>query len=105
MHPTDDQLSRLLRSAADQTRVAAPGGELTPRMEDAVIRGWRAARPSPVRGWFDGLLAPGVALAGAAMALTLVLNYQSLTEDRDAALASDLEIAIADSSTRLALLP
>lgn len=105
MHPIDDQLSRLLKSAADQTNPDAPAGALTPRREDAVIRAWRAARNSPIRGWFDGLLAPGIAVAGAAMALAFLINYQSLIDERGMAQTVELETMIADSSTRLALLP
>jgi hypothetical protein len=105
MQPHDDQLSRLMNSAAQPSANEALPPVLTQQMEDAVIRAWRSARARTVRGWFDGFLAPGLAVAGAAMALAVFLNFQEITDLRDNAQNSDLELMIADSSTQLALLP
>ena len=105
MPPLDDQLSRLLTSAAHPTASGEPLSALTPQMEDAVIRAWRSRPALAVRGWFDGLLAPGLAFAGAAVALALVLNFQELGDSRDTSQNNDLERLIADSSTQLALQP
>ena len=106
MQPLDDQLSRLLKSAAEQIQPnAAPAGHPSPQLENAVIRAWREAAATPAAGWFDGLLGPSVALAGAAMAVALALNYQSLSDLRDSSQTVELERIIADSSTQLALLP
>jgi hypothetical protein len=106
MHPLDDQLSRLLNSAANPSPAdAAPAAVLTQQMEDAVIRAWRSSRLRAVRGWFDGLLAPGLAFAGAAMALAVILNFQVIFDYPDTFQSADLERQIADSSTQLALLP
>jgi hypothetical protein len=105
MHPHDDQLSRLLKSAAPTSAAETAPAVLTQQMEDAVIRAWRGARLRAVRGWFDGLLAPGLAVAGGAMALALILNFQDLTDSRDTAQNTELERLIADSSTQVALLP
>ena len=105
MHPLDDQLSRLLNSAAPPSADGLTPAPLTQQMEDAVIRAWRSARVRAVRGWFDGLLAPGLAVAGAAMALALILNFNEITDSHDTSQNSDLERLIADSSTQLALLP
>ncbi len=105
MQPLDDQLSRLLKSAAELPQPNLPADDLSPQLEDAVIRAWRQATARPAAGWFDGLLGPSVALAGAAMALALALNYQSLSDLRDSSQPVELERLIADSSTQLALLP
>lgn len=105
MHPLDDQLSRLLKSAAEQTHPLFVPPELSTSREDDVIRAWRHAVAWPAPGWFEGLLGPSVALAGAAMALALALNYQSLSESGDALPQVEFERLIADSSTQLALLP
>ncbi len=105
MQPLDDQLSRLLKSAAKSPADEAAPAALTPQMEDAVIRAWRSARVRTVRGWFDGLLAPGLAFAGGIMALAVVLNFQDLADSRDNAQNTELERLIADSSTQVALLP
>ena len=105
MLPLDDQLSRLLKSAAEQTPPNPSPGELSPVTEAAIIRAWRQARSRPVYGWFDGLLGPSVALAGAAMALALALNYKSLSDLGDSSQTVELQSLIADSSTQLALLP
>ena len=105
MQPHDDQLSRLLKSAAPTSATETAPAVLTQQMEDAVIRAWRGARLRAVRGWFDGLLAPGLAVACGAMALAVILNFQVITDDRDIFQSADLERQIADSSTQLALLP
>ena len=105
MQPLDDQLSRLLKSATEQTRSDRPPGDLSRPNEDAVIRAWRQAATAPSPGWFEGLLGPSVALAGAAVALAVALNYQSLSDLRDSSPTSELEGLIAESSTQLALLP
>jgi hypothetical protein len=105
MHPLDDQLSRLLNSAAQLFPAKATPAVLTQQMEDAVIRAWRSSRLRAVRGWFDGLLAPGLAFAGGAMALAVILNFQVITDYGDTFQNTDLERQIADSSTQLALLP
>lgn len=105
MHPLDDQLSRLISSASRLAATDAPPAPLTQQMEDAVIRAWRGALGRTLRGRFDGLLAPGLAFAGAAMALALILNFQDLADSRDSAQNADLERLIADSPTQLALLP
>ena len=106
MQPLDDQLSRLLKSAAEQIQTnPAPTGQPSPQLENAVIRAWREAAPAPAPGWFDGLLGPSVALAGAAVAMAVALNYQALSDLRDSSQTVELERMIADSSTQLALLP
>ena len=105
MHPLDDQLSRLLSSATHPSADDPAPAVLSRQMEDAVIRAWRSASVRTVRGWFDGLLGPGLAFAGGAMALAVILNFQELTDSRDTAQNNDLERLIADSSTQLALLP
>jgi hypothetical protein len=105
MHPLDDKLSRLLSSAARPSADEGSPTALTQQMEDAVIRAWRSARVRAVRGWFDGLLAPGLAVAVGAMALALILNFNEITDSHDTSLNTDLERQIADSSTQLALLP
>ncbi|OAI42812.1 hypothetical protein AYO41_03580 [Verrucomicrobia bacterium SCGC AG-212-E04] len=74
-------------------------------MEDTVIRAWRHARTRPALGLFDGLLGPGMALAGAAMALAVALNYQSLFDLGEPSSTVEVERLIADSTTQLALLP
>ncbi len=105
MQPLDDQLSRLLKSAAEQPRPDSTPPPLSAAREDEVIRAWRHAIARPAPGWFDGLLGPSVALAGAAMALALALNYQSLSEGGATLPQVEFERLIADSSTQLALLP
>ena len=106
MQPLDDQLSRLLKTTARTSGGEASPALLTQQMEDAVIRAWRSARLRTVRGWFDGLLAPGLAAACGAMALAVILNFQDLTDSRDdTAQNTELESLIADSSTQVALLP
>lgn len=105
MHPLDDKLSRLLSSAGRSAAQDAPPPALTQQMEDAAIRAWRGTLGRSLRGRFDGLLAPGLAFAGAAVALALALSFQDLTDPRDNALNIDLEGMIADSPTQLALLP
>jgi len=105
MHPNDDQLSRLLSSAGRSAAKDSPPPALTQQMEDAVIRAWRGALGHTVRGRFDGLLGPGLAFAGAVMALALALNFQELADFNDNALNAELERMIVDSPTQLALLP
>ena len=105
MHPLDDQLSRLLKSAAEQPRPDSPPIELSASRENEIIRAWRHAIARPARGWFEGLLGPSVALAGGAMVLALALNYQSLSDGGDALPQAEFERLIAESSTQLALLP
>jgi hypothetical protein len=93
-----------LSSAARESADDAAPPVLTQSMEDAVIRAWRGAL-GRARGRFEGLLAPGLAFAGAAVALAVILNFTGLADYRDNVQLGDLESMVADSSTQVALLP
>lgn len=103
MQPLDDPLSRLLSDAAKH-HASEPLPALTQSMEDAVIRAWRAGPDRSPFGRFEGLLAPGLIAAGAAVALAVAVNFQALIGGTDSQTV-ELERQIADASSQIAMLP
>lgn len=97
MNVQDRQLERLLRAAAQAPKALQEPPVLSWKTEAQVLSAWRLARQHPLRESWTGLFRIGVAFAGAAALVTVLLAWPAgldAAPDEVAATHAEFNVAV-----------